>query len=301
MKKTCLFFVTLIFFFFSYAQDEDKKLKNQLIELAKIYHAFSFVNTPANSITDRLAAIDITGLKPSADFIGESIKSNNKIITDKYLAKPAPETLKYLFIIRNINWNLFEADPVDNYALIDSLANAGLNKYELLSCYYDMMFMSVGNKNRPFDMSKVNFDLSELGLEDDTEKGIFFLKSMESFGAYIWGYMNIPKPPDYKAALDIIDKYPTYNEQPYYQFAELNFGDFDLVIDKKKPKESFKKYHINKFLNTLLYHSMCLGEKKKGKEEQQKVMPGSIMHNESYYKYSDTPEIFQSIFQKVKE
>ena len=301
MRKIWLLFAGIVFFFSSYSQDADKKLKGQLIELAKIYHGFSFVNTPTNSTKDRLAAIDITGLKPSAEFIGESIKSNNNIITDKYLVKPDLATLKYIFIIRNINWNLFESDPVDNYALIDSLTKTDLNKYELLSCYYDMMFMSVGNKNRPFDMSKVNFDMSKLGFEDETEKGIFFLKSIEAFGTFIWGYMNIPKPPNYKAAMDIIDKYPTYNEQPYYQFSELSFKDFDIVIEKDKPKQSFKKYHINKFLNTLLHHSICLGEKKKGKDEQQKIMLGSIMSNEFYYKYSDTPEIFRSIFQKIKE
>ena len=301
MKKMYLLVASLVFSFFSFSQDLDKKLKDQLIELAKIYHGFSFVNTPSNSTTDRLAAIDNEELKRSKEFIGESIKSNNSIVSDKYLTKPDLSTLKYLFIIRVVNWNLFEADPVDNYGLIDSLTRSDLNKYELLSCYYEMIFMSVGNKNRPFDFSKVNFDLSKLGFEDDTEKGVFFLISMQAFGTFIWGYMNIPKPPNYKAALDIIDKYPTYNDQPYYQFSELNFKDFDLTIDKREPKKGFKKYYINKYLNTLLYHSACLGQKKKGKEEQQKVMLGSIMSNESYYKYSETPELFRSIFQKIKE
>jgi len=301
MKYIYSLFTTLLFFFFSYSQDSDRKLKDQLIELAKIYHSFSFVNAPTSSTADRLNAIDNNVLKPSIDFIGESIKSNNNIATGKYLIKPDLLTLKYLFIIRVVNWNLFEADPVDNYRLIDSLIKSDLIKYELLSSYYEMMFSSVGNKNRPFDMSKNNFDLSTLGLEDDTEKGIFFLQSMNTFGSMIWGYMNIVKPPNYKMALEYIRKYPTYNGQLYYQFSELNFKDFDLTIDKQKPKSSFKKFYINKYLNTLLYHTACLSQKKKDKEEQQKVMLGSIMHNESYYKYSESPEIFRSIFQKISE
>jgi len=301
MKIVFLLFVALLLFFFSYSQDADKKLKDQLIELAKIYHGFSFVNAPSLSTADRLNAIDNKQLKPSIEFIGESIKSNNNIATDKYLIKPDLFTLKYLFIIRVVNWNLFEADPVDNYALIDSVTKSDLNKYELLSSYYEMMFVSVGNKNRPFDMSKTNFDLSTLGLEDDTEKGIFFLQSMNTFGAMIWGYMNVVKPPNYKLALEYIRKYPTYNGQPYYQFSELNFKDFDLIVDKRKPKSSFKKFYINKYLNTLLYHTACLAQKKKDKEEQQKIMLGSIMHNESYYKYSETPEVFRSIFQKISD
>jgi hypothetical protein len=301
MKKTYSLFTALLFFFFSSSQDAEKKLKDQLIELAKIYHGFSFVNTPTNSTINRFDAIDITELKPSVEFISESIKSNNNIATGKYLTKPDLLTLEYLFIIRVINWNLFESDPVDNYRLIDSLKKSDLNKYELLSSYYEMMFSSVGNKNRPFDMSKTNFELSTLGLEDESEKGIFFLQSMNTFGAMIWGYMNIVKPPNYKLALEYIRKFPSYNGQPYYQFSELNFKDFDLIVDKQKPKSSFKKFYINKYLNTLLYHTACLAEKKKDKEEQQKVMLGSIMHNESYYKYSETPEVFRSIFQKISD
>ncbi len=169
----------------------------------------------------------------------------------------------------------------------------------MLDSYYGMAFTSIGNKYRPLVRSAVNFKLDDFGLEDDTEKGVFFLESMNTFGTMIWGYMNIPKPPNYKAALELIRKFPIYNGQPYYQFPDLNFNDFELVIDKRNAPQSFKKYYINKYLNTLLYHSACLAQKNKYKDEQQKVMLGSILSNESYYKYSDTPEILRSIFKKI--
>lgn len=291
----------LFFCFASYSQDSSKLFGDQLIQLARIYHNFSFVNNPTDATFSQLNSIDNRELKPSAEFVGESIRSNNSITSQAYLVKPGLATLKFLFVIRLINWNLFESDPVDNYGLIDSLFKADISKYELLSSYYEMMFVSVGNKNRPFDMSKTNFDLLNMGLEDDTEKGIFFLQSMNTFGTMIWGYMNIVKPPNYKLALEFIRKYPLYNGQPYYQFSDLNFKDFDVIIDKRKPKSSYKKHYINRYLNTLLYHSECLAQKKKDKEEQQKVMLGSIMRNESYYKYSETPEVFRSIFQKISD
>jgi hypothetical protein len=190
---------------------------------------------------------------------------------------------------------LFEADPKDNYKLIDSLNRFPASNYEKLACYYGLIFVSVGNKNAQSKMSTENFTLDDYGLKDDTEKGIFFLKSMETFGSMIWGYMNIEK------ALTLIKEFPQYNGQPYYQFQDLNFQDFNLTTDKRKPKESFKKFYINKYLNTLLYHSMCLGQKKKMKKEQEDLMLGSIMRNESYYKFSDNPETFRKIFKKIKD
>jgi hypothetical protein len=51
----------------------------------------------------------------------------------------------------------------------------------------------------------------------------------------------------------------------------------------------------------LLYHSASLGQKKKNKKEREAVMLGSIMRNEGYYKYSEHPEVFKNIFQRVEK
>lgn len=297
--KTKLIIVILFFSQFSFGQDDT--YKNELIELAKIYRNFHFRNTPPQDVFNQLNTISSTDLLTSKDFISELIKTNNSIATKKYLTKPDTITLKSLYIIRGINWNMHEADPKDNLSVIDSLLHEQTDYYELLSCYYGMIFTAVGNKNRPFDMSSVNFTLWDYDLKNDTEKGIFFLESMETFGTLIWGYMNVPKPPNYKKALDYIDKYPKYNGQLYYQYLDLNFQDFKVTTDKRKPKGSFKKYYLNKYMNTILYHSMCLSQKKKYKEQRYDVLLGSILKNESYWQYSETPETFEQIFKKVKE
>jgi hypothetical protein len=278
-----------------------QSLNDDLIRLAKIYRNFHFSNDPPKDVVEQLNIISSAELRISKEFIGELIKKNNKITTRQYLTKPDSLTLKHIFTIRSINWNLFEADPKDNYKLIDSLNRFPASNYEKLACYYGLIFVSVGNKNAQSKMSTENFTLDDYGLKDDTEKGIFFLKSMETFGSMIWGYMNIVKPPNFEKALTLIKEFPQYNGQPYYQFQDLNFQDFNLTTDKRKPKESFKKFYINKYLNTLLYHSMCLGQKKKMKKEQEDLMLGSIMRNESYYKFSDNPETFRKIFKKIKD
>jgi hypothetical protein len=212
-------------------QSENKELNHELVTLARVYRNFHFTTAPSADAISQLSTIQSAALWRSAQFISECIKTNNQLATKPYLTKPDSATLKYLFIIREVNWNLHEAEPKDNIGLVDSLV----------------------------------------------------------------------KPPNYKAALEVIAHYPSYNGQPYYEFQDLNFADFNLTLDKRNPKESFKKYYLNKYLNTLLYHSYCLGQKNKYKEAQQKVMLHSILRNDAYYKYSDHPEVFRSIFQKVNQ
>ncbi|MCD4792978.1 MAG: hypothetical protein K8R54_07085 [Bacteroidales bacterium] len=54
-------------------------------------------------------------------------------------------------------------------------------------------------------------------------------------------------------------------------------------------------------MNTVLYHSLCLSQKKKDKDKRYDVLLGSIVKNESYWQYSENPEVFEQIFKKVKE
>jgi len=279
-------------------QAHAQSLNDELIQLGKVYKNFSFVNAPTAETSTQLDAIKHPELQTAKGFIAEAIRQNNKIVTSPFLKRPDSLTLKYLFTIRSINWNLHDAEAKDNKALIDSLNKFPASTYEQLASYYGMLFTSVGNKNKPLNMSDVNFTLDAYGLKDDTEKGIFFLEGMDTFGMMIWGFMNVVKPPNFDRAMEVIKNYPKFNNQPYYQFQDLNFPDFKLTLDKRRAKESFKKYHLNKYLNTLLYHSSCLGQKKKTKSEQQQVMLGSIMSNDSYYKYSDNPDVFRKIFQK---
>lgn len=283
----------------SYGQTS--KFKSELVDLAKIYRNFHFNNNPPSGVFDQINSITSAELTVTKEFVSELIKINNQISSKKYLTKPDSVTLKNLYIVRGLNWNMHEANPTDYDSVIDSLIQERTDYNELLACYYGMLFSAVGNKNRPFDMEQVNFTLWDYNLQNDTEKGIFFLESMETFGTLIWGYMNIPKPPNYKLALAYIDKYPQYNSQPYYQFLDLNFKDFDLTTDKRKPKESFKRYYLNKYMSTVLYHCVCLAQKKKYAQKRTDVLLGSILKNESYWEYFSNREVLEKIFTKVKE
>lgn len=277
------------------------ELNNNLEELAKIYRNFMFRNAPSINAYKDLEEIKRVELKNSVKFIKETITHNNQLATTEYLKLPNEETLKYLYIIRRITWNLSEESPKDNNLLITELTKKQVLRYELIDNYYDMLFSGVANKNQPFDLSSINFQMKEYGLKDDTEKGVFFLKAMSLCGTAIWGYMNIVKPPNYSLALNYIEKYPKFNGQPYYQYLDFSFPDFEMEIEKDKGNESYKGYHINKYYNTLLSHFECLNQKKKYREEGKNLLLGSILKEKSYYKYSEKKELLESFFTTVKK
>ena len=299
MNKIIILFLTLIFSqnIFSQNNEYDKGL----VELAKTYKNFHFGSDPPNTVYEEINSISSEKLLKAKKFISEVVTSNNKLLTSDFLTKPDTITLKSLYIIRGINWNMHEAEAEDNIIVVDSLKNEKTDYRELVSCYYGMLFSAIGNKNKPFDLSAVNFSLNNYNLSNDTEKGIFFLMSMRTFGTMIWGYINVPKPPNYKKALEYINRYPKYNGIEYYRFTGLNFKDFKLTTDKRKPKESFKHYYINKYIETLMYHSLCLSQKKKYSKEKDKLLLESILRNDSYWQYTKYKPTLEKIFKKIKE
>ncbi len=275
-------------------------LNNNLIELAKIYRNFMFRNSPTTSTFEQLAEIKSSELMNATKFIKETITTGNKLTTTEFLKLPDETTLKYIYIIRRINWNITEEQPKDNNKVITELTDSAIPRYELIDNYYEMLFIGVGNKNQPFNLSGVDFQMNKYELQDNTEKGIFFLIAMNLCGILIWGYMNIVKPPNYKKALQYIKKYPKFNGQPYYQYLDFGFPDFEMVIIKDKGKESYKSYYINRYYNTLLSHLECLSQKKKDKEKRIDLLLGSILKVENYYKYSKKKKVLKELFTTMK-
>ncbi|WP_162051444.1 hypothetical protein [Pontibacter pamirensis] len=275
-------------------------LNNDLVELAKIYRNFMFRNSPTESTYAQLKGIKSAELASSAKFIKETITSKNRLAETEFLKLPDEETLKYVYIIKLINWNIREEKPRDNVELISELTEKEVPRYELIDSYYDMLFSGIGNKNQPFDLSGINFSTSEYDFRDDTEKGIFFLKAMNLCGTVIWGYMNVVNPQNHKAALENIEKYPRFNGQPYYQYLDFGFPDFEMEIEEGKGVGSYKAYYINKYYDTLLSHLAILSQKKKDRERRTDLILGSILKEKNYYRYSKKKNELEALFTTVE-
>ena len=274
----------------------------KLIELGKAYKDFMFRNEPPKDFVKDLKSNLPEDLKVATDFIVQTITTNNKLLTQKFLERPTNQVLKQIYIIRAIGNNLREENSIDNKYLVDSLISQDIPVYELVDCYYGMLFTANGNKNQPFDFSKIDFKIKNYNFKDDTEKGIFFLRCMRDCGTAIWGYINIAKPMNTKKALEFIEKFPKFNGQPYYQYTDFYFPDFEMVVVKDKGLQSYKSYYINKYYETLLSHLLCLNKENRTEKEKNDLILGSILRVKNLYKYNSDKqrELLESLFTEIK-
>lgn len=273
----------------------------QMIFLAKTYSNFMFRNQPTKEVFKELKAMSDPDMAATVDFITQTITTKNKILTNRYLTRPDDRTLKQIYIIRAISLNQNEKTPVDNDSLIDSLVRADIPVYELVDNYYEMVFMAVGNKNQPFNLSKMNFKMNDYRLKDDTERGILFLECMIMCNKAIWGYMNIARPMNTAEAYKYIKKFPKFSGQPYYQYTDFSFDDFEMVIIKDNGKESYKRYYLDKYYETLLYHLICLRKEGGTQKEIHDLMLGSILSKRSLYSYTRYKDTLESMFEEIHQ
>jgi hypothetical protein len=287
------FFLTVLIF-----GQNNRNIK--LIELAKAYKDFMAFNEPSKETVTDIYQNMPDNLKPTADFIVQTITTNNNILSKSFLTSPDTQSIKNIYIVRAINYNLREEQKIDNDKLIDSLSQKPILYYELINAYYGMLFGAVVNKNAPFDLSKTDFKLKEYNLVNETEKAIFTLNCIEFCGKQIWGYMNI-KPANTKKALSVINKFPKFNGQPYYQYNDLFFPDFELILFKNKGIQSYEGYYINKYYEVLLSHLMCLNKEKGSEKDKKSLLLGSILKENSLYKYTQYKGVLENIFKVQSE
>lgn len=297
MNKITLTLLCIFLTAFSYGQLTEN---SKLIELGKAYKNFMFRNEPPKGFVKDLQANIPENLKVAGNFIAQTITTDNNLLKQLYLSLPDDQTLKFVYIIRLINYNIRKEAQIDNNKLIDSLKTTSIPKNELVDSYYSMLFASVGNKITPFDFSKVDFKLNDYNLATDTEKGIFFLQCMDYCGKTIWGYMNVVKPANTEKAYDFIKKYPKFNGLKYYQFTDLNFPDFEMIIVADKGKQSYKSYYIDKYYDVLLTHLKCLNKEEAKEKEIDDLLLGSILKDSNLYKYTKHKETLENIFKVQK-
>lgn len=272
--------------------------KEQLVALGKSYKDFMFRNEPTKDDLKAIRTEVSDHLKSTRDFIVQTISTRNKLLTQSFLSRPDDQTLKLIYIVRAINLNLREENQVDNNKLIDSLINADIPAYELLDNYYGMLFTAVGNKNQPFDLSKVDLKLNHYNLSDEVEKGILVLRCIDYCGKTIWGYMNVAKPPNTQKAYDNIRRFPKFNGRPYYQYTDFNFADFEMNIIKDEGAQSYKRYYVNEYFEVLLSHLVCLNKEGAAEKEKQDLLLGSILKERNLYKYTKYKSTLEEIFKE---
>lgn len=277
-----IFTVIAVLITFSIAA-QDLNTTQEIINLAKIYrgnHGLSGLDDNSKSIFDKY---NNTEFETVAKFIEESTKKKNRIIEPEFLTRPDSSTLKIFHTIIMVNYNMYESDPMDNEKVVEKYLKKDISVYEQIQQYYGSLFVSVINKNRPFDYSNLNWNLTELGLKDDKEQAVFFLVFMDKLGSQISSFHRAMRGPNWDGIEKYVKLLPKINGKNYYEFDAFYFKDFKMTIYKKN--RFFKEYYMPKFYDILVAHILMMEQKEFDRTEITKFLLTSILSQKQYYEY----------------
>ncbi len=292
MKKI---FIICLFLYSILGIGQELNDVTEIINLAKIYrgkHGLS--NLSENKSEDIFGKYRGSKFEKVARYIQELSKKNNNVTDEEFLSRPDAQTLKLFHTIIMINYNMYESNPEDNELIVEEFLKKEVSVYEQIQQYYGSLFVSIVNKNRPFDYSNMNWDLNEIGLKDDKEKAVFFLIFIDKLCSQISNYHNAYRGPNW----DGIEKYagllPQINGIDYFEFDSFYFKDFEMTIYKKK--RYFKEYYLPKFYKVLISHLLMMEEKNKERKEINHFLLTSILSKQQYYEYCNNMEVINHYF-----
>jgi hypothetical protein len=269
-----------------------------IVRLARTYKNMMFGSDPSAEVLADLKAQCPAELATAHAFIEQTITPMNDLLQTNYLKIPDEHVLWQLYTIRMLSQDMREAERIGDQPFIDGLRNTPPARPVQVASYYSMLFIGVGNKNRPFNLSKLDLKPDSYGLLDDAERAIVFLECMDLCRSNIWGYINVVKPPNTKAAMKNIKLFPKVNGAAYYEFKDLAFPDFEYMYDDSL--QSYKAINVGQYMELLFYHYVVLQEEGAREEAINALLLGSVMHDESLYKYTKYRSRYESLFKKQK-
>jgi len=220
-----------------------------------------------NNGTSNNSEFKATELNQIKNFFIELSKRQNNITSIEFLKKPTDNTLVAHYLNTKLKWNSFNGPHVGLKKLStkkvvkNSIKELPIRN-ELLAFYYSSIFIDVLNKQKPMNLAETNIDLENLNLDNDSEKAILFLTAMRHVGNQITSYSTTRFPNNCFRAKEYVENMPKFNGKEFYEFDLPKFEDFEIKVDKRKPKMSFKKRYIPEFENAKSGYEKCLAEEK---------------------------------------
>lgn len=226
----------LIYFFLLNLCCFSQTSNNDFIQLAEAFHKFHSNRNVDSLVIQNLEKIHSIENDNSKNFIVELIKPNNQTLSDKYLTKPTLKTLKSVYVILQLNYNMFSSKPIAKEKVIKKIDFKNISENELLVTYYGTLIGNLVNKIETIDFSVVNFDFEKLNLKTKTEKSIFFLIVMERLGSYYWANEAMSESINSDDIVNIIKRYPKFDGKKYFKYNDFDFQDFNVSIDIRRAK-----------------------------------------------------------------
>jgi hypothetical protein len=269
--------------FNSLSQSSDNE---RIIELSNFYGKYLMGSSPDKKELNSFGSDYPDKFNFITEFAKETTKSNNLLLTDKFLTLPDTFSLRLVYIFDALYQNPHKKVKYKPEILVDSLLSADIEKIELIDEYYSTIFTSIGNKNRPFDLTNVDIDLNKYIQNDSIGQAILFLRCMETCGKFIKGYMSIADEKSLKAALKDLKKYPSFNGKPYYCFNAFPKTDILLEMYNDRGKESYYNNLLGSYYLVLYSHLICISNLTTNQTDINNLWSQSILSNSEYYQYA---------------
>jgi len=285
MNRILVLLIVFISISFNLLGQIDSKYE-LIYELTKLHSKYNMSKDPSDSLIDKFTSNSLyKDNQFLVDFIIETVSSKNNILSRKFLSKPNLQILNELYAINQLSYFAGSCSKEKTLIILEDNIRRKVDKYVLLENYYSICFSNLGNIYNPLDLSDIankNFNLDSLGLENDTEKAIFFLHYARWCNIFVCLAYNtsLVNETILKDSFEYLNSYPTINNKKYFYYKNFDMENFPLIISDV----SFKEYYLQLYGQLLTTHLKCCRHFNDNKTYKE-IMDSSIINVADYRLY----------------
>lgn len=273
----------------------DTKDLTNLIAMAELYSHNP--NGTGNDFAKSIDSLRTPTLNHIADGLIAVGKGNKTILETRFLSRPSDDELVLWYVIREIHYNrtIDTKEPRPDIDVANEILSKKIDSRWLLDNYYYRIHGGIASLFNDANLSKYNFNIDSLGFKNETEKAIFFLNMMDALVGGRFKVLQMMK--NNKKIVDFSDKLPTFNGKEYYYYQDFNYDDFDWIGYDKI--ESYNERNIGNLYSILIAQFSATADLR-DKKDAQEIYFNSILHNPKYFKFSQSKDDLQTLFDKSK-
>lgn len=189
-----------------------------------------------------------------------------------------------LFIERN------KTVPMDELLSMYYKRQRTKSRHQDIAYYSSFLFKVYSQRTEDFDFKNIHFNSRSLHMTS-IEQEIFLLQFVYSFQKVSFYFLS-HKNPDFDAAMEVFDRFPSFDGKKYFDLSEFQFEDFIVVYNGREL--SFLRSTLDIYFQTLLYHTLALKEVGR-KDEARLLLQTSVLNKPEYYSYYFDPDALTEI------
>ncbi len=273
----------------------EQKDLNNLIAISELYSRNP--DARGDKFAKSIDSLRTPKLSRIADALIAVSKADKTILESSLLARPNDDELILWYVIREIHYNRVNKNLTPRPALTvaNETLSSKIDSRWLLDNYYYRIHSGIGKLFNDTNLNKYNFNLDSLGLNNETEKAIFFLNMVNALIGPRFRVLQMMK--NNKKILDFCGKLPKFNGRDYFYYKNFNYEDFNWIGYDKT--DLYNERHIGALYSTLIVQFSATDESG-DKKDARELYFNSILHEPKYFKFTQAKDDLQFLYDKFK-